>query len=343
MTGPATLALAGAGSIASVHAMAASAIPGVRIAAVASRTSASAERQVADLGGGPVACGYDDLPAGADVVIVCTPPACHAPQALSLVRAGVPVVVEKPLCTTLAEADELVAAGGLVGYAENLAFAPVVITALGLLPSLGAVHHLEVRALQSRPTWGGFLSRTWGGGVLFDLGVHPVAVALLLAGGARPVAVSASLAGADDIEVDEHAAVVVRFEGGLTASIVASWRVPEGGPQVWDFQAASPTGVVRGELLPAPSLERNGDPVPLPALRFKTPPQLEQYGYVDQLRSFLSLFAAGRVPGIGVAFGRSVLDVVCGAYASAGAGGSEVASPFQGPRDRPPIDLWRPA
>ena len=43
----------------------------------------------------------------------------------------------------------------------------------------------------------------------------------------------------------------------------------------------------------------------------------------------------------GAAFGRVVLDVVCAAYASAGAGGTEVPLPFSGRRDRTPLELWR--
>ena len=41
-------------------------------------------------------------------------------------------------------------------------------------------------------------------------------------------------------------------------------------------------------------------------------------------------------------FGRTVLDIVCAAYASAAAGGADVAVPFTGPRDRTPLQLWRP-
>ena len=42
--------------------------------------------------------------------------------------------------------------------------------------------------LQGRPDWGDFLTEGWGGGVLFDLGAHPLALVLLLAdaGAGRP-------------------------------------------------------------------------------------------------------------------------------------------------------------
>ena len=44
-----------------------------------------------------------------DVAVVATPPSSHATLALQLLRAGKHVALEKPMCLTLAEADELIA------------------------------------------------------------------------------------------------------------------------------------------------------------------------------------------------------------------------------------------
>lgn len=252
--------------------------------------------------------------------------------------------MEKPLCTTLAEADELVAAaeaGGRIAYAENLVHAPIVRLAVEHAAQLGAIDLLELRTLQSRPTWGDFFTEGWGGGVLFDLGVHPIAVALLLAAPARPVEVRAVLEGADDHPVDEHADVHIAFDSGLIARITVSWRRQEA--PIWDAQASSPDGVVRLELLPELLLERNGVEVRPPGAPEGVPPQLEQLGYLRQMESFAIDLARERAPELGPAFGRSVLDVVCGAYASAGASSGWVELPFEGPRDRTPLQLWRDA
>ena len=40
--------------------------------------------------------------------------------------------------------------------------------------SLGPLTHLSARAVQAPPTWRSSLTPEWGGGALFDLGVHPV-------------------------------------------------------------------------------------------------------------------------------------------------------------------------
>lgn len=339
-----TLAFAGAGRITVVHGLAARSVDGLQVTHVASRTMATAQERAGQIGA--TACRYEDLPAGADVVLVATPPGRHAADALQAIDAGAHVILEKPLATTLDQADALVtasaAAGHALGYAENLAFAPVIVAAIGQTGELGPLRHVEVRALQGRPDWGGFLQADWGGGTLFDLGVHPLAVALLLAQAAASgpaVSVRAELAGADDIEVDEHARMWVTFASGLVATVEASWA---GDQAVWDLQAAGDTGVVRAELTPNLSLERDGEPLALPPLPDGADiPQIHQFGYVAQLEDLLADFAAGREPVMSAEFGREVLELVCAAYASAGHAGEPVPMPFAGPRDRTPLQLWR--
>jgi predicted dehydrogenase len=333
------LAFAGAGTITVAHGLAVEALADVDVTLVTSRTPTTASERAAQLHA--TAGTYADLPGSAGVVVVATPPATHAAFALDAVGLGRAVIVEKPLCATLEEADRLVAAeesGARIGYAENLAFAPIVEQTLRAIARLGPLRHLSARALQPRPTWGGFLHADWGGGVLFDLGVHPLALVLLAAGDDPPVWARGVLSSAPDIEVDDLADVRVGFASGLEVQITTSWRHETA---EWDLQAAGATGAVRLELLPTMQLEVDGEPAPWPPPPpGATVPQVHEFGYVEQLRSFLSSFAAGIRVTIGAAFGRKVLDVVSAAYASAAADGAMVAVPFDGPRHRTPLQLW---
>jgi len=348
---PVTLAFAGAGHITIVHGLAARDVPGLTITRVASRTPEAAAERARQIGAQPAT--YGELPAGADAVLVATPPGRHAADALAAMAGGAHVLVEKPLCTTLDQADALVeasqAAGGALSYGENLAFAPVVLAAESAVRRMGPITHLEVRALQDRPDWGGFLQADWGGGALFDLGVHPLAVALLLAGvgpdngrdgGPRIVAVRGRLDGAADIDVDEYAEVDLLFDSGLVARVVASWRSPAA---QWDLQVASATGVVRADLLPHLTLEIDGQPAALPPVPDGTDlPQIHQFGYVEQLAEMARDVTEHTAPLLGAAFGRFVLELVCAAYTSAGRDGEAVELPFTGSRQRTPLELWRP-
>jgi len=316
---------------------------GFELSAVASRSIERATTVAERFGSKAVS--YADLPGSADIVVVATPPQCHAADALRILEGGAAVLLEKPLCRTLDEADQLVAAaarhGGRLLYAENLAYAPIVQRMVALTRHVGALTHLEVRALQGLPTWGAFTTDEWGGGALFDLGVHPLSIALLVANAAgegSPIAVSAQLRGAEAHDSDEHADVWLRFRSGLVAHVESSWQA---GPEAqWDAQVAGATGVVRAELLPVQLLELNGDEVALPTAIGQIP-MLEQLGYREQLRAFVDDLAARREPIMSAAFGRHVLQVVAAAYQSAGRHGDEVALPFTGPRDLTPLQLWR--
>ena len=336
------LALHGAGMISMAHAAAAAAL-GHPVVAVASRTPERAAAVAARLG--VPAVGYGDLPGTADTVVVCTPPNRHHDDALRLLAAGSAVVVEKPLCRTLEEADALVAAAEAHGqrllYAENLAYAPAVQRLLALVDRVGDITHVEIRMLQSLPTWGGFTSDEWGGGALFDLGIHGVALALMIsnvAGLGRPSGVRATLRGGEGHGSDEHAEVT--FVHGDTARLhlVASWQADSA--PVWDVEVAGTAGVARLELQPAVALEWNGTPVSLPPPSQGVLPVLEELGYVGQLRAFADDLASSRRPMMSASFGREALDATMAAYAAAGRA-EEVALPFAGRRDLTPLETWR--
>ena len=337
------VALCGAGMVAGAHALAARSV-GLDVVAVASRRPERARLAADQVGARPVT--YDDLPAGADLVVVATPPARHAPDALELLPLGVGVLVEKPFAHTLAEADELVLAaedaGQRLAYGENLAHAPVVVAMLRHARRIPAARSVEVRALQGMPTWGESATENWGGGALFDLGAHPVALALMLAdavhaGAARSL--RATVHGGEGHVTDEHAEVEISFASGLVARVVASWRHP--GSAVWDAQIAGPEDVVRCEILPQAELSVNGDVISRSEMPTDGPSGVEALGFSEQLRSFAEDLAERRRPVMDAAFGRRVLEVICAAYASDRDGGEPVALPFGGARHLSPLQIWR--
>lgn len=333
-----SIAFAGAGWITAVQGLAVDAVDDLTVVHVASRRGMSAARRAEQTGA--VVCRYEDLPGGADIVLVATPPDIHVVEAGRAVDGGAAALVETPLAATLEDADALVglAGRGLVAYGENLVHSPVVGEFVAACRRIGALSHLEVRFAQGRPDWSEHrLEPGWGGGALFDLGVHALAVALLAAAPARVVAVEAELKPGLRLEVDDDATVTLHFDTGLRAEVRATWRAAA---PAWDAQAASPTGAVRLELVPEPAVEVNGR-----ALRLPEPPpgiaspQLHHLGYVAQLAALAADLDAGRPPRSTPVLGRLLLDIVAAAYASASAGTRE-AVPFTGPRDRTPHQLW---
>lgn len=334
-------ALAGSGTMAAIWAQVIATTPGHDLRAVASRQHEHAVRLASAY---RCAAVEPEHLAAADVVVVASAPPAHCDDALRAAADGAAVVVEAPLCTTLADADLMVDAaadGARLAYGEHLLFAPLVRDALRRVAALGPFDYLEARVLQQRPIRRSAFDAGWGGGVLFDLGAHALAVLLTAAGTDRPVSVQARLdpMRPDADAVDDQATVELTFASGARGTLELSWRAPT--PQ-WSLQVATPASAFRLELLPDPHLEQLGVDLPRPPRRRPElePAQLETFGYLDHLLETGDELAGGADPYVPVGLGRYVLDVLCGAYRSARTGAAEPL-PFTGDRRRTPWQLWR--
>lgn len=345
------VALLGAGSITALHGPVLEAMPEARVAIVASRRFATAERRAWRFGCEATTFEkLDSLVARRDVdaVLVAGPPSVHLDHARAAVAAGRHAIVEKPLCRTLAEADELelLAAAGRarIAYAENYAFAPLLVAASQAIATgrVGRVRSIHVFTLHGRPRYGDFLRPEYGGGALFDLGAHTLFWAWMLAGFQPVVAVRASLEGAPG-EGDVYADARLRFEGGLEARVEASWRetrVRAGACVEGDDASLEMDLEPRSRLL----LKRGGAEERLPWTgggRGSTAGYAAKMGYVQQLEAFLAAFRSGAEPRPDASEGRAILEMTTAAYASAGRGGEEVALPFTGDLRKTPYQHWR--
>jgi predicted dehydrogenase len=105
------VAIFGIGFMGRVHTEALRRLGNIEVVGVAGRT-ADAARKFADTLGIPRATGdYHDLLADADIdaVHICAPNVLHAPMANAAMRAGKHVLCEKPLASSVAEAESMLA------------------------------------------------------------------------------------------------------------------------------------------------------------------------------------------------------------------------------------------
>lgn len=116
------------------------------------------------------------------LVVVASPPACHAQQVIQALRAGKAVLCEKPLATTLADGRRMVEAANDTGrvLAVGLVrrFFPAAriiknVLATGMLGSLRAFHCFEGGPFRWPVQHRAYFDRKIaGGGVLQDIGPH---------------------------------------------------------------------------------------------------------------------------------------------------------------------------
>ncbi|MFE6049453.1 Gfo/Idh/MocA family protein [Kitasatospora sp. NPDC056446] len=201
-------------------------VPGLELAAVASRERASAERFTERFGGTPVE-GYRQLLERPDVdaVYVPLPTGLHHEWVARALRAGKHVLAEKPLTGSAGHTRELVALARERGLLlrENLMFTHhhrhervrrlVADGAIGELRSLTAVFGippLPATDVRYRPEL--------GGGALLDVGVYPVRAARLLLGDDLRV-LGAHLRTAAPDGVDVAGAALLGTPDGVTAQL----------------------------------------------------------------------------------------------------------------------------
>jgi predicted dehydrogenase len=275
--------IAATGSMARAMAAVAAGEPGMRVAAVGSRDLARA-RRLADQVGAPGAYGsYAELvldPA-VDAVYIATPHAQHRAVAELAFAAGKPVLCEKALAATLADATAMVKAAQTANVflmeAMWMRFNPVIRRAHEIVTA-GTIG--EVRSITASfgfPWPYDPAHRLWdpaqGGGALLDLGIYPVTLAHLLLGEPEAVHVTGSLG---DSGVDADAALLMTWPGGVRAMLETSLVSPlpmtatitgtrgrvdidppfhatsgltaRIGPDVEEFRAEGPKEALAGEL-----------------------------------------------------------------------------------------------
>lgn len=175
-----------------------------------------------------------------DLVVIATATGTHARLATGAVDVRLPLVVEKPLAATAAEAAALVdraaAADVLVIPYHNRRWDADFLTLRGLLDegALGDVRRFESRLERWQPAadptaWRHSLSSSAGGGVLLDLGIHLVDQALTLFGPVRRLhsEVAARRGGADD-----DVFLALEHESGAISHLWASAVAAAPGPRL---------------------------------------------------------------------------------------------------------------
>ena len=164
---------------------------------------------------GVTSTNYRDIIGHADAAIVAVPTVAHAEVGCALLEAGLDVLIEKPIASTLAEADRLVAAAAhngrilQVGHLERFNPAILALEKLTTLPLFFEVHRMSVFTLRSLDV-----------DVVLDLMIHDLDIVLALA---RSPLKEIRAAGISILSPKvDIANVRLGFEDGCIANLTAS-------------------------------------------------------------------------------------------------------------------------
>jgi predicted dehydrogenase len=215
---------------------------GGRIAAV-SDPSPAARDAAASLGARPCSALPELLAQpGLDAIYVATPNHLHREAVEAAAAAAKPVLCEKPMAATLADAEAMARAvkraGVLYGTAFDQRHHPahaamrdaIAAGMLGRVTAVRIAYCCWVDACWAADNWRADPARA-GGGALMDLAPHGLDLVHFLAG--EPLADIAALTQArvQDYAVDDGAVLIGRTAGGVLAQMHVSYNCPEALPR----------------------------------------------------------------------------------------------------------------
>lgn len=314
----------GAGFIGSVHAQAVRASGGV-VTAVADATPDAAVAAAARLGARTAAASAEALIASddVDVVHICTPNNMHAALARMAIDAGKAIICEKPLATTVADAEEVAALAHERGVVTGVPFVYRYYQTVrearlrvqrGDVGALWVLHGSYLQDWLSSAAdinWRvdaavGGSSRAFG-----DIGVHWCDVVEFVSGH-RIIGLSAQMKtaiqsrdAATPVTTEDVATVQFRTDAGAIGSLVVSqvspgrknrlWFSIDGAEQSISFDQEQPETLWVGSRSQAASVPRGVTPMPSTSPLLSPLPPGHPQGYQDCFNAFVGdVYAAVR-------------------------------------------------
>lgn len=256
MTTPLRIGIVGAGAIATLgHIPGFQRLPDVQVAAICDKNVARAQSVATQFNIPNVYEDYQDLLAqdNLDAITVAVPNVLHAEVTLAALEAGKHVLCEKPLATSVADGQAMVAAAERAGRVLALNMHQRLRAEMGVLRAavasgrLGKIGYTKSRWLRRSgiPGFGSWFTQRElaGGGVLMDIGVHMMDLAMWLLGFPNVVAVRGETQaihgsrgrgmgrwGVDYVaggtfDVEDFAATHLRLADGGLVTVEVSWAL----------------------------------------------------------------------------------------------------------------------
>ncbi|MDR0730058.1 MAG: Gfo/Idh/MocA family oxidoreductase [Treponema sp.] len=280
-----------------------------------------------------------------DLVSVCTPPFCHAEIAVACLRAGLHVLVEKPMAASLEECDSMLAAEKesgrvLAAVAQNRFRDPIMSLKKTLDSGLaGRILHAQVdsfwwRGFHYYDLWWRGKWETEGGGCTLNHAVHHIDMLIWMMGLPEKVTAVLSNTAHSNAEVEDLSVAVLQYPRGALAQITSS-VVHHGEEQQFIFQCekarlSAPWKVHASIAGPnAFPLEEHDTALEkeLNDLAGARKP-LAYTGHTGEIEQLLGALEQGGRPAISGQDGRNTIELITAIY-KAGAGGTTVQLPLE--------------
>jgi myo-inositol 2-dehydrogenase/D-chiro-inositol 1-dehydrogenase len=314
------IGIIGSGFIAGVHASILARDERVRISAVHDLVPDRAQ-QLARSHDAAVAATSDEVIERSDAVFITTPNTRHVPLALAAIDAGKHVFCEKPLATTVADAqvvfEKAQGSNAVFQVGHNRRFAPVYATLKRLLSETHEPHSAHVKMNRGellKPEWTGDPEVT--GGFLYETPIHMFDMMRFLFGEIETLhAIGSSH---EYKEIDDFS-VLLKFKNGMHATLAtaadASWLFPFERVEVFCHHATLVTREME-TLVWSSSLEGH-----FSSESMQQTPREAKWGYVQEDSAFVDSIVNGTPPLVTAFDGLMSVEIANAVYESIRGGG----------------------
>ncbi|MGX1169370.1 putative dehydrogenase [Bradyrhizobium sp. USDA 372] len=177
---------------------------------------------------------------GIEAVAIVTPNHMHSPVAKAFLEAGIHVICDKPLTTTVAEAEELVAlvrkTGKVFVVTHNYTGYPMIRQARAMIANgdLGEIRLVKAEYLQDwlteplettgqkQAAWRTDPARSGAGGCIGDIGTHAYNLACFVTGLALDELLAQLSTFVEGRRLDDDVQILLRWKGGAKGMLWAS-------------------------------------------------------------------------------------------------------------------------
>jgi predicted dehydrogenase len=327
------MGFAGTGYISKIHARAAQSLPDVETVVVVNHRPESMQAFAADLN---IPRQHTDIESllregGVDALVISTPNYLHAPQTIAALRAGVHVMVEKPMAMNAAEAQAMLAAshesGALLMVAHCWRFDNEVLWLKNAIASERIGKIVRTKGCGVHVHWGpgGWFTQAQfaGGGAMADMGIHALDTARFLLGDPQPVSVYARIGTYyGNYDVDDTGLVIVNWDNGAVSYFESGWWQahadgPEASTQLYGLKGFANLFPTRLSILNAETREVETIESGFPPVR---DPHCPQTMYDGQMAYFVECIRNRSTPVPGGLEGLINMQVVDAAYESSRTG-----------------------
>lgn len=309
------LGIIGAGYIGGVHAAILAREERVTIAAIHD-VAAERAQHLGNICGARAAQNAHEVIESCDAVYIATPNTRHMELAIAAATSGRHVFCEKPMVTSLTEAqlvlDAAAKSDAVFQVGHNRRFAPVYNTLKRLLTESHLPHSAHVKMNRGellQPDWVGDPKVT--GGFLYETTIHMFDMMRFLFG---EITMLQALGSSHEYPETDDFSVLLQFAGGMHATFAssadASWLFPFERIEVFCHHSTITTremeSLVYNEALDGRSIEQSMHQLP----------KEEKWGYLQEDKSFIDSITKGLPPAVTAMDGYKSVELVESCYRS---------------------------